>query len=114
MLDLDAGFDFGKHRGKSVLEVLEAEPTYLLFLRRPSDNKPQGYPMSRELHMVLDAKLYSDSALSERGKNKPRFSKEEVEIFMADIEGRAERQEARESKVNESRTIAYAGLWGAW
>lgn len=115
MLGLDSTFDFGKYRGKTVLEVLDSDLSYLLFLRRPKTDSAYGgkkLPMSEELHLTLDAQIYANGG--KIGTDKPRFDKAKVDRFLSSLEYAVELKEAEAEGAHKRAMSTYGELWGCF
>lgn len=110
MLGLDSKMTFGKHSGKTVQDLLEHHPDYLLWLRRPNTDR-QPLEMTHDLHCMLDSIIYNGWRDS---RDKPKFPKEISDKFIAELQRKAEYEKNANVQFNESRTLHYAGLWGTW
>ena len=114
MLGLDSTLDFGKYRGKTVLEVLNSDLSYLLFLRRPKTDGTYSkkLPMSEELHLTLDAQIYASGG--KMGADKPRFDKAKVDRFLSGLEYAVELKEAEAEGAKKRAISTYGELWGCF
>lgn len=113
--------DFGKYSGKKVEDVLNDDPAYLLYLRRP--DKMGKMRFSMDLHCALDAMLYA-VGVGPNDADQPRYPQEVVQNWLnkqqatIDQERSVARQEQERAQEQRQQAMAAGNsiysAWGAW
>lgn len=121
VLKFDTTFDFGKHLGKKVSDILVEDPGYLLFLRRKGTNSKINYDM--DLHCALDAMLYA-VGVSASSADQPKYPREVSDAWVARQSAKVQEERnveaAEAARLTEQRKEALAAgnstysAWGAW
>ncbi len=105
---------FGRHKGKTVAEVLNTDPSWLDWLRNERRNSGQGNSFSIEVHAALNE-------LIQKKRIKSKFPKWDLAKLQENINFLAGAGEAvRAAEVREEASVSrdilgdYNGEWGAW
>ncbi|WKZ86257.1 hypothetical protein N5B55_04725 [Ralstonia pickettii] len=125
---LDDVLHFGKHKGSTIRNVLQVEPTYLAWLRdKTAEEKAQCF-FDQEANDQIDNALRNMKG--RRGSNRQRIWSDNPPPQIADrLKAQAAAQEAARTREEEERAalaaqaaieaaqardMAYAHEWGAW
>lgn len=104
---------FGKHKGKTLKDVLAAEAHWACWLREEKKKSGQPTPFTKEAHDAIDAEILKSRNL----KKQYRLWKVGEANLEAILDGRqmeAQEQEQAEQKAFNERNAAYDNEWGAW
>lgn len=104
---------FGKHKGKTLKDVLATEAHWACWLREEKKKSGQPTPFTKEAHDAIDACIKSSRTLKKQYAVWNMGDANLEQMLGGRVMEAQEEAQRHQAELNE-RDLAYAGEWGAW